>query len=230
MREEYDFSKAERGKFYRPDARFNLPVYLDEEVQTFVQAIAEKRGTDLFSAIRKSARARNYENALVWLEDAGLIHRCFAVSTAKHPLQGYMNRDSFKVYALDIGLLGAMANIPVDILIKGDQLFREFQGAFVENYVAQHLAAMLEQPLVYWKSEGRMAELDFLCELNGVVLPLEVKAGINPKSKSLLSYDHQFHPPLLCRSTLLNLKYDGRILNIPLYAINSLKTLAAVPG
>ncbi len=136
-----------------------------------------------------------------------------------------MNRGIFKVYALDVGLLGAMANIPIEILVKGDRLFNEYQGAFVENYVAQHLTAMFEQSLAYWKSEGKMAELDFLCEIDGTILPLEVKAGVNPKSKSLLSYDSQFHPPLLCRSTLLNLKFDGKILNIPLYAINNLKQL-----
>ncbi|MDZ7640949.1 MAG: AAA family ATPase [Desulfurivibrio sp.] len=187
--------------------------------------LARENKKFMFSAIRKSARARDYENAIIWLEDAGLIHRCFAASTAKQPLSSYLNRDIFKVYALDVGLLGALANIPPEIMVAGDRLFHEFQGAFVENYVAQHLRAMFEQPLVYWKSSGRVAELDFLCEINGIVLPLEVKAGINPKSKSLLSFDNQFHPPLLSRATLLNLKRDGKILNIPLYALNNLRQL-----
>jgi len=187
--------------------------------------LARENKKFMFSAVRKTARARDYENAILWLEDAGLIHRAFAASTAKHPLLGYMDRNSFKVYALDIGLLGAMAGIPADILVRGDKLFNEYQGAFVENYVAQHLAAMFEMPLVYWKSAGRMAEVDFLCEIEDAILPLEVKAGINPKSKSLRSYDKQFQPPLMCRSTLLNLKHDGRILNIPLYGISYLKQL-----
>ena len=95
----------------------------------------------------------------------------------------------------------------------------------MENYVAQHLAAMFEKPLVYWKSDGKMAEVDFLCEIEDTILPLEVKAGVNQKSKSLRSFDKQFQPPLLSRSTLLNLKHDGRILNIPLYAISNLKQL-----
>lgn len=190
--------------------------------------LARENKKFMFSAVRKTARARDYENAIVWLEDAGLIHRAFAASTARHPLQGYVNQNIFKVYALDIGLLGAMVDISAEILVRGDRFFNEYQGAFVENYVAQHLAAMFEKPLVYWKSEGKMAEVDFLLETEDTILPLEVKAGINPKSKSLSSYDIQFQPPLLCRSTLLNLKFDGRILNIPLYAISNLKHLVQV--
>ena len=192
----------------------SIPVQLARENKKFI-----------FSAIRKSARGREYENAITWLEDAGLILRTFLLSTAKKPLQGYVNRNSFKVYMLDVGLLGAMANMSVDIFAQGNKLFTEYKGAFVENYVAQQLAAM-KRPLYYWRSGGA-AELDFIIETADDILPLEVKAGINSKSKSLHSYHNRFHPPVLLRSTLLNLKQDGDIINIPLYALNYLERLSA---
>lgn len=185
--------------------------------------LARENKKFIFSAVKKSARARDYESALMWLEDSGLILRSYSVATAKHPLKGYKNKNVFKVFLLDVGLLGAVAEVPVETLTRGDRLFNQYQGAFVENFVAQQLTASLSANLYYWKSDGKMAELDFLCTVAGYIYPLEVKAGINPKSKSLRSYDLQFHPPLLVRSTLLNLKYDGKICNIPLYGISSLE-------
>lgn len=133
-----------------------------------------------------------------------------------------MNQSNFKVYLLDVGLLGALAGVPPEILTRGDRLFNEYQGAFVENFVAQQLTASLMIDLFYWRSEGKMAELDFLYMVDNNIYPVEVKAGINPKSKSLKSYNEQFHPLLLLRSTLLNLKYNGKICNIPLYGISCL--------
>ena len=104
-------------------------------------------------------------------------------------------------------------------MAHGDRLFAEYRGALVENYVAQQLIASSAGELHYWRSSGGKAEVDFLMERDGEILPLEVKAGVNPKSKSLRSFDAQFAPPLLVRSTLLNLKRDDRVLNIPLYAV-----------
>ena len=186
----------------------SLPRHLAREHRKFI-----------FSAVRPSARARDYEDAIVWLEGAGLILRAFAVETARLPLRGYADRRSFKVYALDVGLLGALAGAAPQLLVHGDRLFEEYRGALVENYVAQQLAAAAAGELHYWRSSGGKAEVDFLRERGGEVLPLEVKAGVNPRSKSLRSFDAQFAPPLLLRSTLLNLRRDARVLNIPLYAL-----------
>jgi predicted AAA+ superfamily ATPase len=184
--------------------------------------LAKENKKFTFSAVKKSARAREYENALTWLEDAGLIYRAIATRTAKSPLSHYSDRSCFKIYALDVGLLGAMSRSPAEWLSHGDRLFNEYDGAFVENFAAQQLMAHLEEPLYYWRSRGGKAELDFLCDFSGQIYPLEVKAGINPRSKSLRSYDMQFSPPLLIRATLLNLKKDGKILNLPLYALSGL--------
>lgn len=195
----------------------SIPRHLARENKKFV-----------FSAVKKGARARAYENALTWLEDAGLILRANAVETAKHPLKHYADSSSFKVYALDVGLLGAMARSPVELLVQGKRLFNEYEGAFVENYVAQQLVSHFRQPLYYWRSKGAKAELDFLCELGGRICPLEVKAGINPKSKSLKSFDLQFNSTFLARTNLLNLRKDGKIYNLPLYAVSLLSDLIPV--
>ncbi len=185
-----------------------IPVHLSRENKKFI-----------FTAMRKSARAREYESALQWLEDAGLIYRSCQVSAAKHPLTGYMNQNAFKVFLLDVGILGAMANLSPKVLIDNTGIFNEYKGAFVENYVAQQLVSEKKLKLFYWTSEGKKAELDFLCEFDSDILPLEAKAGVSPKSKSLTSFGQQFNPAVLSRATLLNMRFDGKICNYPLYAI-----------
>jgi predicted AAA+ superfamily ATPase len=180
-----------------------------------------------FFCSQKGARGREYENALTWIEDAGLIHRACAVESAKHPLKHYADTSCFKVYALDVGLLGAIARSPVELLAQGERLFNEYEGAFVENYIAQQLVSHFPQPLYYWRSKGGKAGLDFLLEFADRIVPLEVKAGINPKSKSLKSYDLQFSPARLARTNLLNFKKDGKICNLPLYGVSRLIDLIA---
>ena len=188
--------------------------------------LAKQNKKFIFSAVKKSARAREYENALMWLEDAGLIYRAMAVRSPKGALAHYADRASFKIYALDVGLLGAMSRLSFDLSATGNRIFNAYDGAMVENFVAQQLRVHFGQALYYWRSKGGRAELDFLCEFSGRILPLEVKAGINPQSKSLRSYDLQFSPPLLTRTTLLNLTKDGKILNLPLYAISLFPNMA----
>jgi hypothetical protein len=187
----------------------SIPAQLGKENKKFI-----------FSALRKSARAREYESAVQWLKDAGIIYISYQTSTAKLPLKGYINRNAFKIFVLDVGILGAMAKISHKILIEGEQLFNEYKGAFVENYTAQQFVASKQTDLAYWTSSGKKAEIDFLFEMNNHIYPLEAKSGINPKSKSLKSYDNQFNPKFLSRATLLNLKQDGKIVNYPLYAIH----------
>ena len=182
--------------------------------------LARENKKFMFSAVRKSARARDYEDALLWLDHSGLICRSFLLSACKSPLSGYFDRSSFKVYLLDVGLLGSMANIPVAELSQGNALLNEFGGAFVENYVAEQLTSRGGTNLYYWKNETGIAEVDFVCEKGKTVYPLEVKSGINVRSKSLKSFGDRFRPEFLCRTTLKNLKVDGKIINIPLYAVS----------
>ena len=123
------------------------------------------------------------------------------------------------MYFLDVGLLSAMCRLPARVIVEGDQLFVEFKGSLTENYVAQALKATLGIPLYYWSSE-REAEVDFLLEWSGKLFPLEVKSGTSTKKKSLLVYQEKYHPPVLSRSSLMNLKKDGNLCNYPLYLIS----------
>ena len=207
-----DFSKHADPKDVPRIARLweSVPYQLARENKKFKYADVSAR-----------ARSREYASAVQWLSDAGVILRAHCISKPGLPLGRHSDRSAFKVYAADVGLLGAMAKLPERVLLQGDALFTEFHGALAENYVAQQLAQRLSRDLYYWRSEG-IAEVDFVVEYDGQTYPLEVKAGVNPKSKSLRIYDEKYAPPSLSRSTLLNLKRDGRICNYPLYAVSLL--------
>jgi len=175
----------------------------------------------IFSAIRQSARGRDYEYSIQWLIDAGLIHKNCMVETPKIPLSAYAETHTFKIFLLDVGLLGAQSGLSAHSIIEGDSLFTEFKGALIENFVAQELIASRQQPLYYWTSSGT-AEIDFLVEQDHEIYPLEVKSGNSSKKKSLLVYEEKYHPKKLIRTTPMNLKHDGDIYNYPLYLISKL--------
>jgi uncharacterized protein len=186
--------------------------------------LARENKKFVFSAVRDGARARAYDFALQWLADTGLICRAFATSHVELPLVGFISKETFKVYSLDTGLLAAMAGIDSAILANGNELFQTYNGAFVENYAAQQLRTCTSAgDLTYWRSDGRKAEVDFICQIDRSIYPLEIKAGINPRSKSLLSYREKYSPRMCIRSTLLNLKLDSGLMNLPLYALGDLE-------
>lgn len=185
--------------------------------------LAKENKKFIFSAFGKSARGREYEAAIQWLADAGLIHKSYNISTPKLPLEGYSDKHVFKVFLLDVGLLAAMSKIPASAILEGEQLFAGFNGAFTENFMAQELASQHGQ-IYYWTSEGK-AEIDFVLQHNLEVVPLEVKAGTSTHKKSLHAYSEKYQPRIMARASLLNLKKDGKILNIPLYLIKQWETL-----
>jgi len=173
----------------------------------------------IFAAIRKSARGRDYEEAIQWLSDAGLIHKNYLVESPKFPLSAYADNNIFKIYLSDVGLLGAQSNLPPQVVIDGNLLFTEFKGSLTENYIAQELIATKHKEPYYWTSEGT-AEVDFLIEEDHEIYPLEVKAGASQKKKSLLVYNQKYAPSKLIRASTMNLKHDGAIYNYPLYLIS----------
>lgn len=217
---------------YRLDFAKHAPASLVPRLVMLWDAIpgqlARENRRFLFSAVQRGARARDYEDALLWLEQAGLVHRSFAVATPKLPLSGYCNRRLFKLFALDVGLLGAVANLSAAVVVQGNTVFEEFKGALAEQYVAQQLvagdAAADPRPLFYWRNEKTGTEVDFLLEEDAIT-PLEVKSGVNARSKSLGSYRRQFAPRQVVRASLLNLKMDGDMINIPLYLLPMLPRL-----
>lgn len=186
----------------------SIPIHLGKENKKFV-----------FSAIKKSARAREYEEALQWLLDAELIYKVSSIKAPRLPLTSYGDHEAFKIFLLDVGLLGAMSHLPARVIVEGDHLFTEFKGSFTENYVAQALKAVLGESLHYWTSE-REAEVDFLVEYEEMIYPLEVKSGTSTKKKSLTVYREKYNPSFVIRSSLLNLKQDGKVINLPLYLLH----------
>lgn len=185
--------------------------------QSIPNQLSKENKKFIFTAVRKSARGRDYEDALQWLADAGIILRSFHISTPRIPLGGYMDSNAFKVFLLDVGLLAAQSRVPQQAILEPHQLFTEFKGALTENFVAQELKAK-QQPLFYWTSEGT-AEVDFVVEEESKIFPLEVKSGLSKHKKSLVAYDEKYHPSHLSRVSPVNLEQNGRVSNFPLYLI-----------
>ena len=185
--------------------------------------LAKENKKFIYSIIREGARAKEFEVALQWLMEAGLIYKVPLISTPKIPLSAYADLHTFKMYLVDVGLLGAMSHLSAKTILHENELFQEFRGAIAENYVAQELIHS-QFPLFYWTSEGK-AELDFIIEQDDFIYPLEVKSGNSSKKKSLKVYGDTYHPELLIRSSPMNLRKDGEILNCPLYLIEELRSL-----
>ena len=177
-----------------------------------------------YKDVKKTARSIMYEQTIEWLRKAGLIHLAYNVETPKVPLSGYADFSKFKVYMHDVGLLAAKLKISSDQIVMPDALFREFNGAFIENFIAQELASSGKNQLFYWTSRSD-AEIDFLLESNQKIFPLEVKSGTSRNTKSLQSYASKNNPDKIFRTSPRNLIQSGNFVNIPLYAIKLLEGL-----
>jgi hypothetical protein len=176
----------------------------------------------IYSEIQKGARARQYEVAIQWLVDAGLVLRCSRINHPQIPLAAHFDPNFFKLYLFDVGLLAAAALVPPELSLTPQLLFDQFHGALSENFAAQELTTYFGQPLYYWTSNAN-AEVDFILQLTAEAMPLEIKAGTNPKAKSLSEYNKKYRPSQSLRGSLLNFNVSGNILNLPLYAFSRIK-------
>ena len=190
------------GHIYR-----SIPSQLSKENRKFV-----------YQLVKQGARAREYEDALQWLRQAGLIHQVYLNKTPNIPLSAYDDLSAFKIYLSDIGLLRKLAEVPAAALVAKDDVigYREFKGAFAENYVLQSLSTQSTVNLRYWTSNNS-AEVDFLLQYDTHILPIEVKSGKSTSSRSLTLYNADKHPVLRIRYSDKDLKLDDNLLNIPLY-------------
>ncbi|MCF7870281.1 MAG: AAA family ATPase [Candidatus Omnitrophica bacterium] len=177
-----------------------------------------------YSEISKYARAREYNNIITWLESAGLVYKSYQIEVPKLPLGGYRKENIFKLFLLDVGLLGAMLKLSPKSIIEGNALFSEYNGAYTENFVAQELIASGFRDLYYWASKAT-AEVDFLVLYEDKIYPLEVKAGTGRRKKSLKIYG-RFYDSVLSMATARNFKQDGEIHNYPLYAVKKFPGLS----
>ena len=175
-----------------------------------------------YADVQKGARAREYEGAIEWLCLAGLVHRVSAIETPRLPLSAYKKDNAFKLYLNDVGLLGRKFDLDATTVLMGDNLFTEFKGVMAENYVLQALVRQYGSQHYYWTS-GNMAEVEFLLQDAGKIIPIEVKADKNVTAKSLAYYRKQYLPKLSVRLSALNMRKDDDLLNLPLYLVDKLK-------
>ncbi len=208
---EQDFSKHAPNDIV-PRIRMlwnSIPSQLSKENRKFV-----------YSIIKSGARAKDYELALSWLIDCGLVHKVSRVSKPGLPLKAYGDLKSFKLYTLDVGLLGALSNVSYKILLEQNKVLTEFKGALTEQYVLQQLKCLKEPPVYYWSAERGEAEVDFLLQSDQEIHPLEVKAEENLQAKSLKVFNDRYDPNKSIRTSMSNYRADDWLINIPLFAIS----------
>lgn len=187
----------------------SLPAQLSKENRKF-----------LYGVVREGARAREYEIALQWLFDGGMIHRVSNVSAPRLPLKSYEDKASFKIFAVDIGLLGAMCGLDSDTIVKGNSIFTKFKGALTEQFVLQQLK--LKHEPYYWSKPNARQEIDFLLQIGSEIVPIEVKAEENLKAKSLRQFVLDNKTYTAYRTSMSNFREEEWMTNLPLYAVSSI--------
>ena len=180
--------------------------------------LAKENKKFIYSALKSGARAREYESALQWLDDAGMMRQVFRVGTPRLPLRSYFDFSAFKLYVHDVGLLGAMSDLSPSIVLEGDSLFTNFKGAMTEQYVLQELLVAGCKP-AYWTNDAGNAEVEFVVQGEKDVYPVEAKAGINTQAKSLKVYRKLFSPPFAVRTSLADARDGTDTKDIPLFAL-----------
>lgn len=205
-----DFSKhAEAALVPRLNLVWNsIPMQLAKENKKYI-----------YGQVRAGARAKDFELAIQWLMDCGLIHKVQRIKKPYLPLKAYLDFDAFKIYLLDIGLLMAMVDLDARVIIDGNRIFTEFKGALTEQYVLQQLITELGIDVYYYSAENSSGEIDFLLQGKSSVLPVEVKAEENLKAKSLKAFVEKYHPENAVRTSMSDYREQEWMTNIPLYNI-----------
>ena len=183
--------------------------------------LAKENKKFLYQTIKEGARAREYENALNWLNDANLIYKIYNITKPDMPLVAYNDLSSFKIYMNDVGLLRKMANLNSRIVVEGHKLFEEFKGALTENYILNMLCSIFDVIPNYFTFDRH--EIDFVIQHENKIIPIEVKSSNSTNNISLTRYNEKFNNDLSIRFSMKNLKKDGKILNIPLFLVEYIK-------
>ena len=210
---EQDFSKHAPNEIV-PKIRMlwnSIPSQLARENKKFI-----------YGLVREGGRAREYETAIMWLSDCGLVHKVSRVNAAGIPLKAYEDLKAFKLFIVDVGLLGCMTGLRQRTLLDGDDLFVEFKGALTEQYVCQQLKTIEDLGIYYYTNDRGSCEIDFVVDTGEQIVPIEVKAETNLRAKSLKTYRERFEPELSVRTSMADYKKDDWLLNLPLYAIENI--------
>ncbi len=210
-----------RGDFGKHISSIELP-RINMVWDSVPMQLAKENKKFFFGQIKKGARSSEFEKAIQWLIDSGLIYRVHKVNIPHVPLSAYKELSFFKLFFLDIGLLGAMSELDLHSIIEGSRLFIEFKGAFTEQYVLQQIVSDTEYSPYYYGTESATFEQDFLIQKGMNAVPIEVKAETNIHSQSLKAFYNKFHPEQSIRLSLLNYQEQDWMVNIPLYAVCNL--------
>jgi predicted AAA+ superfamily ATPase len=212
---ELDFAK------YAPKAEFPKLSLIWKSIP---DQLAKENGKFIYGHVKPGARAKDLEDALQWLVSAGMVYKVHRIEKPAIPLSAYSSPTYFKVYLADVGLLRRMSRLPASSIFDETSHYTEFKGAMTENYVLNELVNLHEDVPYYWKS-GNTAEVDFITQFEEKIVPIEVKASINVKSRSLGVYRDKYKPEVSVRTSMLNLKMDEGLLNIPLYMFWNIEKL-----
>lgn len=207
---EQDFSKHAPNEAV-PRIRMlwnSIPAQLTKENKKFIYGI-----------IKEGARAKDYETALMWLTDCGLVHKVYRVTAPSIPLKAYEDLKAFKLFLADVGLLGCMVRLNQSVLLDRNELFKEFKGALTEQYVLQQLKTVKGVDTYYWTNDRGNAEIDFLIDTGNEIVPIEVKAETNLKAKSLKTFCEKYNPKMAIRTSMTDYKQEDWLLNLPLWAV-----------
>lgn len=184
--------------------------------------LAKENKKFIYGIIKEGGRAKDFELAIQWLVNCGLVHQCFRVSKPAISLSAYQDLSAFKLYHNDVGLLTAMAKLPLQTILDNHAIFEEFKGSLTENFVFQQLLIQEDTDIYYWTNENSTAEVDFIIQNDNEIVPIEVKSGLNLKSKSFKFFCSKYSPQKAIRTSLSDYKEEEWMTNIPLYAINYL--------
>ena len=192
---------------------------------SILSQLTKENSKYIYGQVKKGSRAKDFEIAINWLADAGLIIKINRVEKGTLPLSAYLDIDDFKLFLLDIGLLNAKGNLDPTIILEKNQILVEFKGAFTEQYVCQQLYFMRQNQVYYWSARNATAEVDFVLQEKNEIIPIEVKAEENLKAKSLKVFVEKYKPKTAVRTSMSTYRLDDWLTNIPLYGINSLFTI-----
>lgn len=192
----------------------NIPTQLAKENKKFI-----------YGLIKEGARAREYELALSWLIDCGLVYQINRVNDCKVPLSAYQDFSAFKLYLLDVGLLCAMSKIDATTILEGNEIFVEFKGALTEQFVLTEFKSNTTFPIFYWSAEKGMAELDYLVQIGRYNVPIEVKSSENLQAKSLKVFAQKYNTKINVRTSMSDYKVEDWLINIPLYLIGNIENI-----
>ncbi len=189
----------------------SIPAQLSKENRKFV-----------YGLVRHGARAREYELALAWLCDYGVATRIYRAAKPSLPLKAYEDMSSFKLFQIDVGLLGAQGGLDIQTILDGSDIFEEFKGALTEQYVFGELRNKKDLFVYYWSADQGAAEIDFMIQYHGKVIPVEVKAAENLQAKSLKTFRQKYEPEISIRTSMSDHRKEGWLTNIPLYALGAI--------